>query len=145
VLPGAKFAASISKAYTKNNDIPSLSLKRRQSENIPITFAGIASHHSCRLWFQKKYSHKLSDTSISSILQAEEYSHLADYGKKPDSKRRTPVRWPGLEIALFAWQKKIEKKLSLELTIIYGLRQQDSSYSWCSSRIFLYLNALLDC
>jgi hypothetical protein len=44
------------------------------------------------------------------MLKAEKYSRLDDDLTGHDSKRQTHARWPSLEIALFDWQKRMQKE-----------------------------------
>jgi hypothetical protein len=74
------------------------------------TCSGKASYEKCQQWFLDRHDHKLAPSSISEILKAAKYVRLDEDSAGRDSKRRTPSRWPGLEIALFAWQKRTERK-----------------------------------
>jgi hypothetical protein len=68
-----------------------------------VSCSGKASYEQCQKWFLDEYGHKLAPSSISEILKSVKYSHLDEDIAGHDSKRKTLSRWPGLEIALFAW------------------------------------------
>jgi hypothetical protein len=74
------------------------------------TCAGKASGKQCQQWFLGTYKHKLAESSIFEILRAEKYIYLDEDITGPDRKRARQPQWPGLEIALFNWQKRMEKK-----------------------------------
>ncbi len=75
-----------------------------------VTCHGKASYDSCRVWFSEQYDHQLSPSSISRILKDARNAYLDEDSGGPDRKRRTPAAWPGLETALFAWQRRMERK-----------------------------------
>ncbi len=58
-----------------------------------------------------KFSHKLAKALINSFLNAKKYARLDESLSGHDSKRQTPARLPVLKIAMFNWQKQMQKKL----------------------------------
>jgi hypothetical protein len=72
-----------------------------------VNCSGKASYQKCQQWLFDEYGHKFAPSCISEILKG---THLDENITGHNSKRGTPSRWPGLEIALFAWQKQMERK-----------------------------------
>jgi hypothetical protein len=62
-------------------------------------------------WFYQQSGHKLNQSQISRILSSK-YNYLDETTQKKvkDQQRASSSEWPDLEIALFEWQQRMEKK-----------------------------------
>lgn len=62
-------------------------------------------------WFNNKYDHKISQSSISEILSPKwAYLDEVESLNRPEAKKRKASYWPDLEDALFHWYKIQEGK-----------------------------------
>jgi hypothetical protein len=98
-------------ATAKRRRCPIAESEKKALQNYySVTCLGKAPYEKCKQWFDEQYGHQHSPSSISTILKNSKYARLDEETGGPDVKRRTPAAWPGLEIALFAWQKQMERK-----------------------------------
>ena len=69
------------------------------------------SYDHLQEWFQDKFNHIPSKSTISEILKGEKYAQLDGAELvRPASKKERVAQWPDLEVALFDWQKRMEGK-----------------------------------
>ncbi len=93
--------------------------------------------------FLDEFSHKLSGPSISTLFKAEKWSCLGGDVIGPYRKQDTLVRVPGLNVAIFAWQKRAEMKTLAILVMSYASRQPNSGWNYLSSVILRCQGVLL--
>lgn len=90
------------------------------------TNGGRPSGKDMRHWFETRFHHLPSESTISEILSSK-YARLDEDLSHPAAKKNRPALYPDLEIALFDWQQRMQTN---EAAITGELLQEMASKLW---------------